>query len=54
MNDLFAYLVCRNDGQDVAEYAVMSATILVVIIAIMRLTGTNATAVFSHFGDKLR
>ena len=49
-----AYLICRNDGQDVAEYAVTSAVVLAVVIAMIRLIGTNAGAVFSHVGDKLR
>jgi Flp pilus assembly pilin Flp len=39
----------RNDeGQDIAEYAVMLAVILVIVIGTVRLIGTNANSVFSQ------
>jgi Flp pilus assembly pilin Flp len=38
----------RNDeGQDIAEYAVMLAVILVIVIGTIRLIGGNANNVFS-------
>jgi Flp pilus assembly pilin Flp len=38
----------RNDeGQDIAEYAVMLAVILVIVIGTIRLIGSNANNVFS-------
>ena len=40
--------VWRNDeGQDIAEYAVMLAVILVIVIGTIRLIGGNANNVFS-------
>lgn len=47
MRDL-AKLLWRNDeGQDIAEYAVMLAVILVIVIGTIRLIGGNANNVFS-------
>ena len=43
-----APLLWRNDeGQDIAEYAVMLAVILVIVIGTIRLIGSNANNVFS-------
>lgn len=36
-----------DEGQDIAEYAVMLAVILVVVIGTVRLIGSNANNVFS-------
>jgi Flp pilus assembly pilin Flp len=36
-----------EQGQDIAEYAVMLAVILVLVIGTVRLIGTNANNVFS-------
>jgi Flp pilus assembly pilin Flp len=36
-----------EQGQDIAEYAVMLAVILVLVVGTIRLIGTNATTVFS-------
>ena len=35
-------------GQDIAEYAVMLAVILVIVIGTVRLIGTNSNTVFSQ------
>jgi Flp pilus assembly pilin Flp len=41
-------LLWRNEeGQDIAEYAVMLAVILVIVIGTVRLIGGNANNVFS-------
>jgi Flp pilus assembly pilin Flp len=40
-------------GQDVAEYAVMLAVILVLVIGTVRLVGGNANNVFSSVGSNL-
>lgn len=42
-----------DGGQDVAEYAVMLAVILVIVIGTVRLIGTNANTVFSAVGSSL-
>ena len=40
-------------GQDVAEYAVMLAVILVIVIGTVRLIGGNANNVFSQVNSQL-
>jgi Flp pilus assembly pilin Flp len=49
--------ICRlwaeDSGQDVAEYAVMLAVILVIVIGTVRLIGGNANNVFSQVGSQL-
>ena len=41
-------------GQDIAEYAVMLAVILVIVVGTVRLIGTNANSVFSQVGSSLQ
>jgi Flp pilus assembly pilin Flp len=44
----FLVRLCSNDqGQDMAEYAVMLAVILVLVVGTARLIGSNANAVLS-------
>jgi Flp pilus assembly pilin Flp len=38
---------CEDSGQDIAEYAVMLAVILVLVVGTIRLIGGNANNVFS-------
>ena len=42
-----------EEGQDIAEYAVMLAVILVLVVATVRLVGSNANNVFSQVGSSL-
>jgi Flp pilus assembly pilin Flp len=46
----------RNDesGQDIAEYAVMLAVILVIVVSTVRLIGSNANNVFSSVGSAIQ
>ena len=49
---------CRNlwsdeHGQDIAEYAVMLAVILVIVIGTVRLIGGNANNVFSSVANSM-
>jgi Flp pilus assembly pilin Flp len=44
----------EDDGQDVAEYAVMLAVILVIVIGTVRLIGGNANNVFSQVGSAIQ
>ena len=37
----------EEQGQDIAEYAVMLAVILVIVVGTVKLIGTNANNVFS-------
>jgi Flp pilus assembly pilin Flp len=41
-------------GQDIAEYAVMLAVILVLVVGTIRLIGTNANNVFSSAASALQ
>lgn len=43
----------EDDGQDIAEYAVMLAVILVIVIGTIRLVGTNANNAFSSVASSL-
>jgi Flp pilus assembly pilin Flp len=49
----FRQLWLEENGQDVAEYAVMLAVILVIVIGTVRLIGGNANNVFSQVGSSL-
>jgi Flp pilus assembly pilin Flp len=47
--------LCTDDqGQDIAEYAVMLAVILVLVIGTVRLVGTNANNAFSSVASSLQ
>lgn len=41
-------------GQDIAEYAVMLAVILVIVVGTIRLIGSNANSVFSQVGSAIQ
>jgi Flp pilus assembly pilin Flp len=49
-------LTLWNDesGQDIAEYAVMLAVILVIVVGTVRLIGTNANNVFSSVASAVQ
>jgi len=50
----FFYNICSDEeGQDIAEYAVMLAVILVLVIGTVRLIGGNANNVFSTVASSL-
>jgi Flp pilus assembly pilin Flp len=40
-------------GQDIAEYAVMLAVILLIVIGTVKLIGTNANSTFSNVASNL-
>jgi len=43
-----------EQGQDIAEYAVMLAVILVIVVGTIRLIGSNANNVFSSVGSSIQ
>jgi Flp pilus assembly pilin Flp len=43
-----------DDGQDIAEYAVMLAVILVIVVGTIRLIGSNANNVFSSVASSIK
>jgi len=46
-------LCWQDDGQDIAEYAVMLAVILVIVVGTIRLIGSNANNVFSSVASSI-
>lgn len=42
-----------DQGQDIAEYAVMLAVILVIVVGTIHLIGVNANNVFSNVSSSL-
>jgi Flp pilus assembly pilin Flp len=47
-------LWCEEEGQDIAEYAVMLAVILVIVVGTIRLIGSNANNTFSSVSSSLQ
>ena len=41
-------------GEDIAEYAVMLAVILVIVVGTVRLIGSNASNIFSQVGSAIQ
>jgi Flp pilus assembly pilin Flp len=44
----------EDEGQDIAEYAVMLAVILVLVVGTIRLVGSNANNAFSSVASSLQ
>jgi Flp pilus assembly pilin Flp len=44
----------EQEGQDIAEYAVMLAVILVIVVGTVRLIGSNANNVFSNVASSIQ
>ncbi|HTT24914.1 MAG TPA: hypothetical protein VMG82_38725 [Candidatus Sulfotelmatobacter sp.] len=54
MSALMLRLWSEEDGQDIAEYAVMLAVILVLVVGTIRLVGSNANNAFSSVASSLQ
>ncbi len=54
MSSLLGKLWHRDEGQDIAEYAVMLAVILVIVVGTIRLVGTSANNVFSNVASSIQ
>jgi Flp pilus assembly pilin Flp len=54
MVEFFKSIYKDDQGQDIAEYAVMLAVILVLVIGTVRLIGGNANNVFSQVGSTMQ
>lgn len=52
--ELVRRLWCDQNGQDIAEYAVMLAVILVIVVGTVRLIGSNANNVFSSVASSIQ
>ncbi len=44
---------CEDEGQDIAEYAVMLAVIVVIVVGTVSLIGKNANNIFSSVASSL-
>jgi Flp pilus assembly pilin Flp len=54
MDYRFYDLFHEEQGQDIAEYAVMLAVILVIVVGTIRLIGSNANNVFSQVASSIQ
>ena len=54
MLNLFWKAYRDDEGQDIAEYAVMLAVILVIVVGTIRLVGSNANNVFSSVASSIK
>lgn len=54
MTTLVKNLWTDERGQDIAEYAVMLAVILVLVVGTVRLIGSNSNAVFSNAASAIQ
>ncbi|HET9408983.1 MAG TPA: hypothetical protein VFO39_17195 [Candidatus Sulfotelmatobacter sp.] len=54
MSNLMRRLWSEEEGQDIAEYAVMLAVILVLVVGTIRLIGSNANTVFSQVSSSIQ
>jgi Flp pilus assembly pilin Flp len=54
MTQMLAKLLRDEQGQDIAEYAVMLAVILVIVVGTIRLIGSNANTVFSQVASSVQ
>ena len=50
----FWQTLAQDEGQDIAEYAVMLAVILVIVVGTVRLVGSNANNVFSNVASSFQ
>jgi Flp pilus assembly pilin Flp len=53
MTEMLRRMWSEDEGQDIAEYAVMLAVILVIVVGTIKLIGSNANNVFSNVASSL-
>jgi len=53
-NDWLNKLWSDEEGQDIAEYSVMLAVVLVIVVGTVRLIGSNAGNIFSQVGSAIQ
>jgi Flp pilus assembly pilin Flp len=54
MQSLLRRLWHDDQGQDIAEYAVMLAVILLLVVGTIKLIGTNANSTFSNVASTIQ
>jgi Flp pilus assembly pilin Flp len=47
------HICLEEEGQDIAEYAVMVAVILIIVVGTLRLIGSNSNTVFSSVASAI-
>ena len=51
---LIRCLIQDDEGQDIAEYAIMLAVILIIVVGTVKLIGSNANNTFSNVASSLQ
>ena len=54
MCDFLGNLWSDERGQDIAEYSMMLAVVLVIVVGTVRLIGSNAGNIFSQVGSAIQ
>jgi Flp pilus assembly pilin Flp len=54
LSKLWSRFWSDEQGQDIAEYAVMLAVILVLVVGTVRMIGSNANGVFSQAASAIQ
>ena len=54
MSEFVRTLWSDESGQDIAEYAVMLAVILVLVVGTVRLIGSNSNTAFSEVASSIQ
>lgn len=54
MREFIRTLWKGDEGQDIAEYAVMLAVILVLVVGTVQLIGSNSNSVFSQVASAIQ
>jgi Flp pilus assembly pilin Flp len=53
VSNLIRRMWSEEEGQDIAEYAVMVAVILIIVVGTIRLIGSNSNTVFSTVASSI-
>jgi Flp pilus assembly pilin Flp len=54
MSGLLTRLWLAEEGQDIAEYAVILAVVLVMVVGVTQLIGSHASEVFSRIANSIQ
>ena len=54
MRQLLKSAFWNSEGQDVAEYVIMLAVILVIVMGMVRMIGANASNTFSQVASSIQ
>jgi len=54
MTHLLWNVLHEDEAQDIAEYAVMLAVILIIVVGTIRMIGSNANTVFSSAASSIQ